>query len=152
MKKTTLALLVSTASLFVACPGTPQNFIANFVGVAEGATATFASVQGGSDGRDLNVCGTGGFTSGTVTVSLEGAPVGVSITTPTNKQFTVVSCAATGARPSIVIAPKNFILSVANNATIGNNQAFKVVVQSSNVTQKLNANISITAPQLLGAK
>ncbi len=140
-------LILAAAGFLTSCGEPPQNFTATFNGVTAGTPASFTSNQGGADGLDLTICGEGSFT-GKVSVSLENAPSGVSITTPANLEFIASNCAATALAPAIVVAAKNFILGVSSTATIGTNIPFKVVLSSKNVTKKIDATITIQVPPL----
>jgi hypothetical protein len=130
--------------VFVSCMGAPaQNFTANF------NDASFLVSRGDTSGRVLIVCGENGF-FGKVSVSLEGAPTGISLTFPDSKEFTAIDCPTTlgnALQPlAVVPAPVNFILSASSTAVLGNDLTFKVVLKSSNVTKKLDVTITITDP------
>jgi hypothetical protein len=133
----TLGLSVLALAL-VACPSPPpQNFTATL------SASSFVASRGGSSSRLLNVCGEGGF-RGKVTVTLEGAPAGVSITVPSTLSFDALDCSTALAQPAAVVIT-NFELSASPTAPLGNNQAFRIVL-TSNITKKLDATISISDP------
>lgn len=118
--------------------------------------AVFDVVQNSNAGINVSLCGLGTFTSGNITVSLENAPTGVTLTKPAGNVFTLPTACRTnaaGLAPQVVVVTKDMFIGVAANAPIVSNQAFNFVFTSSDVVKKLPATISISAaPVLAGTK
>jgi hypothetical protein len=135
MKKLVVPLL---AAVLTACPSSQNPFLASFVGVAQGEAAFFSSAQGGSSGLMLDVCNTQPNNQSAI-VTLEGAPRGVSISQPSNGQMPLFDCDQP--RPQFI--QPNFFVSVAQDAALGLEQPFFVVLEKDNQRIKLKASITI---------
>ncbi len=141
-----IGLFIGLALTLTACPPAPEDFTARYDPVI--TTTIFDAVQGNGYGTNISLCGLGAF-SGVVSVSLENAPVGVSISKPSPLEFnlgTACRTNATGVAPQIVVVAKDLLIAVAANAPIVSNQNFNFVFKSKNITRKLAAQISIKAP------
>jgi predicted aconitase with swiveling domain len=146
--KLKIGLFIGLALTLTACPPALDDFTAHYDPLIN--TTVFDAVQGNGYGTNISLCGLGAFSSGVVTVSLENAPVGVSISKPSPLEFNLATACRTnaaGAAPqAIVVTPKDLLIAVAANAPIVSNQNFNFVFQSKNITRKLAATISIKAP------
>ena len=141
-----IGLFIGLALTLTACPPAPDDFTARYEPLID--KVVFDAVQGDGYGTNISLCGLGSF-SGVVTVSLENAPMGVSISKPSPLEFnlgTACRTNAAGVAPQIVIVAKDLLIAVASNAPIVSNQNFNFVFKSKNITRKLAATISIKAP------
>ncbi len=147
--KSKIVLFFGLVAALTACP-TPvvlQDFTARYEPIV--SSQNFDAVQGSSEGVNVSLCGIGAFSSGLVRVSLQNAPLGVSISKPSNLEFNLASACRTTAgalAPQLVVVSKDIQLSVAANAEIVSSRSFYIVFKSGNVTKLLDASISIKAP------
>jgi hypothetical protein len=143
------------ASISIQTPPPTQDFTAAYDPISPNP-AVFDTIQGGNAGINVSLCGLGSFTSGNITVSLENAPVGVSLTKPAGNVFTIPTACrtnASGLAPQLVVSTKDMFIGVAADAPIVSNRAFNFVFTSSDVVQRLPATITISAaPVLTSAK
>jgi hypothetical protein len=147
--KLKIGLFIGLALTLTACPPAPDDFTARYDPLI--TTTVFDAIQGNGYGTNLSLCGLGAFSNGVVTVSLENAPTGVSISKPSSLEFNLATACRTnaaGITPQIAVTPKDLLIAVAANAPIVSNQNFNFVFKSKNITRKLAAQISIKAPPL----
>ncbi len=117
---------------------TPQDFS---VMIRSQRGIDFSSAVGGFDFTQIDLCGLNGFSGqGAVTLSLENAPAGVSLSLPSNGKLDVFEICPTAPN---VTSGGNVKLSVAENAKLGNAQPFFLVLKSQNITKRIAATFTI---------
>ncbi len=149
--KLKMVFSIGLAAAITGClpPPITQNFTAIYDPLVD--TAVFNVNQNSADGINVSVCGLGSFSTGKVTVSLENAPTGVTISKPTTAEFDVfaacrTNAAASGVNPQAIgVGTKDLMIAIAADAPLVTARSFNFVLRSNDVTKRLPATITIGA-------